>query len=1016
MTSAVDIDDSLYSRQRYVLGDNAMQRLAKSSILLYGVGGLGIEIAKNIVLAGIKSLTIQDPSICRRHDLGTQFFLQEEDVDKNKNRAEISILRLAELNPYVNICALSSTLDSMTDLLYMKQFQCVILTELPLATQLHVNAFCRTNDIKFISADVYGLFAGVFCDFGDSFQIADPNGEEAKDAFVADISKANPGLVTVMDNKMHGFETDDMVTFREVKGMTVLNGMQLKIKVLSPYTFSICDTTGDLFAPFTVSGIVTQVKTGKTLAFESLEMQLKKPDIVIPDYSKFEVPSSIHAGFIGLNKFNEGHHRLPDVWCKEDADRLVSIVNDLKCNGMLAESIQPCEEVIRLLSYTCRGCFLPLCAALGGIAAQEGLKAITGKFTPLKQWLYLCASDILTKEDAKHPELFQVKGDRYDQLRICIGENVLQNLQNIKLFMIGCGAIGCEMLKNYAMMAVGTGENGQIIITDNDLIEKSNLNRQFLFRPQHIRQPKSTTAAQAALQINPAMKIIPQQHKVCVQTEKTVYPDSFFEAQDIIVNALDNVEARRYVDSRCVTAQRSLLESGTLGTKGHTQVIVAHLTESYGSQRDPVDEDVPYCTLKSFPANIEHCIQWARDKFESSFVQKPSMFNKFFSANPEPDLVIQKLSHSEPIEGAVKCSKVIKSRPADWSSCIRIGRLKFEKYFNHKAQHLLNAFPLDTTLSDGSPFWQSPKRPPTPLVFDPQNQLHLQFVIATAHLYADTNRIPIPHPIDELEIKHVLSCVKVPLYVPSNKKIEVEESASNSNEKTLTSDDLQIAAFDIQAAFNDKERPNAKANMAPAAFEKDDDTNGHIDFISTAANLRACMYELENADRLHVKKIAGRIVPAIATTTAAVAGLITIELVKVIKALPLDKYRNCFINLALPVLVLSEPGPAEKTVIRDGLSYTNWDRWEVQGHPNYTLQDLLITLQNKVGFETTLVCHGNKIVYTAFMPQHKKRLPDTLSKLLKQSPGDKYRDLIVGFEAKSEDDVGGPPVRYFFGQ
>ena len=36
--------------------------------------------------------------------------------------------------------------------------------------------------------------------------------------------------------------------------------------------------------------------------------------------------------------------------------------------------------------------------------------------------------------------------------------------------------------------------------------------------------------------------------------------------------------------SRCVTAQRSLLESGTMGTKGHTQVIVAHLTESYTSQ------------------------------------------------------------------------------------------------------------------------------------------------------------------------------------------------------------------------------------------------------------------------------------------------------------------------------------------------------------------------------------------------------------------------------------------------
>lgn len=93
--------------------------------------------------------------------------------------------------------------------------------------------------------------------------------------------------------------------------------------------------------------------------------------------------------------------------------------------------------------------------------------------------------------------------------------------------------------------------------------------------------------------------------------------------------------------SRCVTNQRALLESGTMGAKGHVQVIIPHLTESYASQSDPHDEDVPYCTLKSFPATIEHCIQWARDKFESSFVQKPSLFNKFWSSMPSPMAAVE---------------------------------------------------------------------------------------------------------------------------------------------------------------------------------------------------------------------------------------------------------------------------------------------------------------------------------------------------------------------------------------
>lgn len=63
--------------------------------------------------------------------------------------------------------------------------------------------------------------------------------------------------------------------------------------------------------------------------------------------------------------------------------------------------------------------------------------------------------------------------------------------------MVGCGAIGCELLKNFAMINLGT--SGEIIITDPDHIETSNLNRQFLFREKHIHKPKSQIAAAAVV-------------------------------------------------------------------------------------------------------------------------------------------------------------------------------------------------------------------------------------------------------------------------------------------------------------------------------------------------------------------------------------------------------------------------------------------------------------------------------------------------------------------------------------
>src|ERR1700761_1159492 len=75
------------------------------------------------------------------------------------------------------------------------------------------------------------------------------------------------------------------------------------------------------------------------------------------------------------------------------------------------------------------------------------------------------------------------------------------------------------------------------------------------------------------------------------------------------------------MDRRCVYYRKPLLESGTLGTKGNVQVVIPHLTESYGSSQDPPEKSIPICTLKNFPNAIEHTLQWARDLFEGLFKQ-----------------------------------------------------------------------------------------------------------------------------------------------------------------------------------------------------------------------------------------------------------------------------------------------------------------------------------------------------------------------------------------------------------
>lgn len=104
-------------------------------------------------------------------------------------------------------------------------------------------------------------------------------------------------------------------------------------------------------------------------------------------------------------------------------------------------------------------------------------------------------------------------------------------------------------------------------------------------------------------------------------------------------------------------------------------------------------------------------------------------------------------------------------------------------------------------------------------------------------------------------------------------------------------------------------------------FEKDDDQNFHVDFIHACANVRAANYSLEPMEWITVKLKAGRIVPALATTTAAVAGLQTIELLKLLKRdeLELDKFKNTFLNMAVPLMYMTEPGAPIVSEIKPGL-------------------------------------------------------------------------------------------------
>ena len=959
-----EIDESLYSRQLYVLGHEAMKRMGASNVLIVGLTGLGVEIAKNIALAGVKSLTLHDPRPVAISDLSAQFFLHSDDV--GKPRAEVTAPRLAELNSYTPVSVHQA--ESLTDDLNgLSRYQVVVLTTTTLRDQLVISDYCHKNGISLVITDTFGLFGYIFTDFGANFTVGDVSGENPVSGIVADIDEN--GLVSALDETRHGLEDGDFVEFSEVKGMEALNGAApRKVTVKGPYSFSIGDVSG--LGTYQGGGLFNQIKMPKSIDFQPLAAQLKKPELMISDYAKFDRPQQIHIGIQALHQFGETHHdAMPKPHNNSDAREVIRIAKEIAAAAEIDDQID--EKLITELSYQARGDLSPMAAFFGGLAAQEVLKSVSGKFNPIIQWLYLDSLESLPTSVKRSEELCKPQGSRYDGQIAVFGTEYQEKISNFRMFLVGAGAIGCEMLKNYAMIGLATGPRGHITVTDNDSIEKSNLNRQFLFRPRDVGKQKSDCAAEAVQAMNPDLK-----GKTTRMTDRVgpdsedVFNEAFWSELDGVTNALDNVEARTYVDRRCVFFMKPLLESGTLGTKGNTQVVLPRLTESYSSSQDPPEQSFPMCTLRSFPNKIEHTIAWARDLFQAYFVGPPETVNLYLGQPDYINTTLKQQGNEKQVLDSLQ-QYLVTEKPQGFEDCIFWARNQFEKQYHNAILQLLHNFPKNSTTSSGAPFWSGPKRAPTPLKFDPENPAHMGFVIAGANLHAFNYGIK-PPAVERDEYVKVMDSMIITEFTPdANVRIQANDSDPDPN---ATAPSFADDAEELNKIVRTLPTPKSLSiyRLTPVEFEKDDDTNHHIDFITSASNLRAENYDIAQADRHKTKLIAGKIIPAIATTTALVTGLVVLELYKIIDGkTDLEQYKNGFINLALPFFGFSEPIASPKGTYQGANGEVTidklWDRFEVD---DITLTDFLAHFAH-LGLDVTMVSSGVSLLYASFYPPKK---------------------------------------------
>mmetsp|Transcript_2527 Transcript_2527/g.3653 ORF Transcript_2527/g.3653 Transcript_2527/m.3653 type:complete len:574 (+) Transcript_2527:79-1800(+) len=201
---------------------------------------------------------------------------------------------------------------------------------------------------------------------------------------------------------------------------------------------------------------------------------------------------------------------------------------------------------------------------------------------------------------------------RESMINKCLGSRV-PAIEKAKVLVVGAGGVGCELLKNLVL----TGFKNLEVI-DLDTIDLSNLNRQFLFRHEHIGMSKSKVARESVLRFNPECKIISYHGNIKDQK----FSASYFEKFDIVMNALDNLGARQHVNRLCLATKKPLIESGTQGYLGQVNPIIPGKTACFECTPPPAQKTYAVCTIRSTPDKPVHCVVWAKHIFAVLFGPK----------------------------------------------------------------------------------------------------------------------------------------------------------------------------------------------------------------------------------------------------------------------------------------------------------------------------------------------------------------------------------------------------------
>ena len=407
-------------------------------------------------------------------------------------------------------------------------------------------------------------------------------------------------------------------------------------------------------------------------------------------------------------------------------------------------------------------------------------------------------------------------------------------LSEKRILIVGAGGLGCELLKLLVI-------NGfkQISIIDMDKIERSNLNRQFLFDHSSIGKYKSEIAVEK-------VKEFRQDHSLNIKSyvgnikDENKFGDKFYSNFDLVLNALDNNDARYYINSICFKLNIPFINSGSEGIYGIVNWHIRGLTPCFACQRIIKEEDViPICSIRLRPEKLEHSVAWAKILFEQIFVENNKKEEKIEN-NENKDKKEKLFDENMP------------KKNDNLNDIINYAQYMFFTSIN-EYKDLTNIGSANDKTKNKTTDDNKEKADKISLNYD---KLYPIDIIKSLNASKDNNII-----ITDEILKNYLD--KYSIF-----KLDVN-SIDKIPEKKNISEIIKIIEIFITSYYLLSKRSSIYE------FDKEDDDI--INFIYSASNLRCYNFNLNLESKFKIKEIAGKIIAAIAYTNNIISSIEVLE-------------------------------------------------------------------------------------------------------------------------------------------